>query len=212
MVHVHEAAGNPGRQESSKAKCCQCPPATPAWSTPFPPVGIQCHSSKTCRSTSTQLVCSFQSLLFNITVPVDRCNIVNGQKYLQDFLKSVTKCLFAMETQKVLVPTWRKRWSFLYVLVIQSQDASFPVWCQARTSGAPVTATFTPWNHFLTTRLSMPDAYLRVRTFFLQRPGCDGSGCNGIVIVSVKALTAPRTSCSELADSTSAVEIKSQAV
>lgn len=128
-------------RKAAKQNCCQCPPATPAWSTPFPPVGIQCHSSKTCRPTSTQLVCSFQSLLFNITVPVDRCNIVNGQKYLQDFLKSVTKCLFAMETQKVLVPTWRKRWWFLYVLVIQSQDASFPVWCQARTSGAPVTAS-----------------------------------------------------------------------
>ncbi len=94
-----------------------------------------------------------------------------------------------------LVPPSRKWWRFA-----QSQDSSLPVWCQARTSGAPATAT---------TTLSMPNVCLKLKT---SRPGCDSSGWNGIVIVSVKALIAPRTSCSELADSTSAFEIKSQAV
>ena len=48
--------------KAAKQNCC-CPPAIPAWSTPFPPVGIQCHSSKTWRPTLAQLACKFQSLL-----------------------------------------------------------------------------------------------------------------------------------------------------
>ena len=159
MVHVHEAAGNPGRQESSKAKLLQSPPATPAWSTPFPPVGIQCHSSKTCRPTSTQLVCSFQSLLFNMCLSTDATSWMG---------RSISKTS-SNQSQNASLP-WRHRkfwfqhggsddgfstfWSFKARMPAFLSDAKLGL--QGHLSQL---ATFTPWNHF-TTRLSMPEAWL----------------------------------------------------